>query len=263
MRAQRVDRAAWRVFGVLVAAGLVGVLGLVPYLVTVLGPLLAGAGVAVPPLWVLVLLQVVQVLVLVAAATALGLWLGPRVGLGAPLVHDLLQREETAGRRLRALVAPSVGLGVAVGLVVVLLDLLVFTPGLPAPAGGAVPVQPPAWQGLLASLYGAVDEELLLRLGVMTLLVWVGARLTRASVPGPAVMWAAITVTAVLFGLGHLPATAVIWPLTPLVVLRALVLNGLGGLVFGWLYWRRGLLAAMVAHLAADLVLHVAAPLLG
>jgi hypothetical protein len=32
--------------------------------------------------------------------------------------------------------------------------------------------------------------------------------------------------------------------------------------VFGWLYWRRGLEAAIVAHFAADLVLHVAAPLL-
>jgi membrane protease YdiL (CAAX protease family) len=35
------------------------------------------------------------------------------------------------------------------------------------------------------------------------------------------------------------------------------VLNSLAGLVFGWLYWRRGLKAAMVAHFSADLVLHV------
>lgn len=255
------DPATWRMFGVLVAAGLLGVVALVPYLLTVLGPLTAAAGVPLPPLGVLVLVQVVQVLVLVAAATALGLWLGPRVGLGAPLLADLLRGERTASRRLRALLAPSAGLGLAVGLVVVALDLLVFTPALPA-AAGAAQTQPPAWQGLLASLYGGVTEELLLRLGVMTLLVWLGVRVTRARVPGPAVMWAAITLTALLFGLGHLPATAAVWPLTPLVVVRALVLNGLGGLVFGWLYWRRGLLAAMVAHLGADLVLHVATPLL-
>ena len=69
---------------------------------------------------------------------------------------------------------------------------------------------------------------------------------------------------AVLFGLGHLPATAAMVPLTTLVVARALVLNGLAGVVFGWLYWRRDLLAAMVAHFSADIVLHVlAAPLLG
>jgi len=61
----------------------------------------------------------------------------------------------------------------------------------------------------------------------------------------------------VLFGLGHLPATANILPLTPLVITRAVVLNGVGGVIFGWLYWKRGLESAMVAHFSADLILHV------
>ena len=75
-------------------------------------------------------------------------------------------------------------------------------------------------------------------------------------------MWFAIVVTAILFGAGHLPATAALTALTPLVVARALLLNGLGGLVFGWLYAKHGLLAAMLAHFCADLVLHVAVPIL-
>ena len=49
--------------------------------------------------------------------------------------------------------------------------------------------------------------------------------------------------------------------MTPLLIARALVLNGIGGIVFGWLYWKRGLLAAMLAHFSADIVLHVAAPM--
>jgi len=39
---------------------------------------------------------------------------------------------------------------------------------------------------------------------------------------------------------------------------RAIVLNGLVGVIAGWLYWRRGLESAMVAHFCADLVVHVA-----
>jgi membrane protease YdiL (CAAX protease family) len=35
------------------------------------------------------------------------------------------------------------------------------------------------------------------------------------------------------------------------------------GIVFGWLYWRRGLEMAMLGHFCADLVLHVATPLIG
>jgi membrane protease YdiL (CAAX protease family) len=40
-------------------------------------------------------------------------------------------------------------------------------------------------------------------------------------------------------------------------VTRILVLNGVAGTLFGYLYWRKGLEAAMIAHGAADLTLHV------
>jgi membrane protease YdiL (CAAX protease family) len=72
------------------------------------------------------------------------------------------------------------------------------------------------------------------------------------------VFWAANVVTAVLFGLGHLPATAALAPLTAVLVVRAVVLNGLAGLLFGWLYRRYGLEWAMVSHFGTDLVLHAA-----
>jgi membrane protease YdiL (CAAX protease family) len=42
-------------------------------------------------------------------------------------------------------------------------------------------------------------------------------------------------------------------------VVGTVLLNAIGGVVFGWLYWRRGIEAAMVAHLTADLTLHVVA----
>jgi len=35
-----------------------------------------------------------------------------------------------------------------------------------------------------------------------------------------------------------------------------------GVYVFGWLYWRRGILTAMASHFCADLILHVLTPLL-
>ena len=41
-----------------------------------------------------------------------------------------------------------------------------------------------------------------------------------------------------------------------------LLLNGVAGVAFGWLYWKRGLEMAMLAHFSADIVLHVIAPLL-
>jgi hypothetical protein len=47
------------------------------------------------------------------------------------------------------------------------------------------------------------------------------------------VFWAANIVKAVLFRLGHLPATAALVPLSATLVVRAVVLNGTAGLVFG------------------------------
>ena len=67
------------------------------------------------------------------------------------------------------------------------------------------------------------------------------------------VFCAANIVTAVLFGLGHLPATAAIAPLSVALVVRAIVLNGTAGLVFGALYRRYGLEWAMTSHLASIL----------
>lgn len=66
----------------------------------------------------------------------------------------------------------------------------------------------------------------MLRFGLMSVLVFVGWHITgrRADGPQPTVVWAAIVIAAVLFGLGHLPALAQSVELTPALVMRT-VLN--------------------------------------
>jgi membrane protease YdiL (CAAX protease family) len=96
-------------------------------------------------------------------------------------------------------------------------------------------------------------------LELVTFVAWLGWRLAgrRAAGPGPAVMWTAIAVAALLFGAGHLLALGMLVPLTAALVLRTVLLNALAGLVYGWLYWRRSLEAAMVAHATAHVVFSV------
>jgi len=74
-------------------------------------------------------------------------------------------------------------------------------------------------------------------------------------------MWLAIVLAAVIFGAGHLPAVMSLTALTPLVIVRTIVLNAVGGIIFGWLYWKKGLESAMISHFSADIVLHVIVPL--
>jgi membrane protease YdiL (CAAX protease family) len=250
----------WREFLILWAAGVLGVIAVLPYTLTLQAPLIEKMPPLPVPLAAVIAVQIIQNAVLVAIAVGLGLLLATRVGLDAPLLEARLAGKAVS-QRLRALLAPSVLGGAAAGLAIIVLDLLVFARDMPAaaPAGE----HPPVWQGLLASFYGGITEELLMRLFLMSLLAWLLGLVWREAPGRPAAgaFWTANLGAAILFGLGHLPATAALVPLTGMVVLRAILLNGIGGVVFGHLYWRRGLEAAMLAHFSADILLHVLTPL--
>ena len=257
----------WKIALALWLASLAGAVLVLPYAFTLeRAALVAAAERTHLTTTQLLLISTAQTAVLLSIAVVVGLWASRRLGLAVPLISAWLARRplpQGTGRTL--LVAFVAGLAVGIGLV--LLDMLVFAQmssvaGLVKSAGsGGGSAQPSAWQGLLASFYGGIDEEILLRLGLMSLLALaLRAALRRRDAALPSsIFWTANILSAVLFGLGHLPATAALVPLTAAVVLRAIVLNGAAGLVFGVLFRRYGLEWAMLSHFAADLVLHVAA----
>jgi len=252
---KRIQPLTWKVFGVLVGGALIGSLAIIPYATT-----LRGLPPSLPiPSWLLLLIGTIQNLLLFAGVTALGLWFGGKIGLGAPILRAWLAGEAEAWRRFRASLPLALGIGVAVAAVILLLEQLVFGPLLPEALQEVT--APPPWQGFLASFYGGINEELLMRLGLMTLLAWAGVKVIRQERPGPGVLWTANVLAALLFGAGHLPTLAALVPLTIMLVVRTVLLNSIAGVAFGWLYWRRGLLAAMVSHFSADIVLHVIAGL--
>ncbi len=132
----------------------------------------------------------------------------------------------------------AIGWGAGLGLLLWFLDWTVFPSSSLVKAGGAL------WTGLLASLYGAINEEVFLRLFLFSALY----KCTSS-------FWVTNVVVALLFGLGHLPAAFQLTTPSFFEIFRILFLNGIAGLLFGWLYWSRGLWMAMLAHLIADLIL--------
>ena len=183
-----------------------------------------------------------------------GLKLGAPLGLGAPWLAAWLydRPKPIATNWLLAALLGVLAAGAILGLIAL------FGAPIDAPTGLQ---QPAAWKGLLASSYGGIVEEILVRVFVMGGVAWLLARVTGGK-PRPWVMVSAIVIAALLFGVGHLPMAAQLVPLTTAIVAKVIVYNALGGLVFGWLYWKRGLEHAMLAHFCADLVVHVVAPLL-
>jgi len=102
-------------------------------------------------------------------------------------------------------------------------------------------------------LYGGAVEEVLMRWGLMTVLVWLGALL--AGEPSTGVMWAAILISGVVFGLGHAPSVlAAGGRRTPMLFAATISLNLWAGTIFAWLYWHYGLEAAMMGHALFHLV---------
>lgn len=229
---------------------------LFPYLMLVMPEALAKLPM---PLWVVVIAQVAQVGVLLTIVSLCGLRMGHSVGLGAPWLRALLFRRPLPVPRPPWLLALISGL--LAGVLIVSLDPL-FAPHMPSLLHAQAPVaaQASAFVGFLASFYGGIAEELQLRLFLMTLLVWAITRLGRSTVT-PLIAWSAVLIAAVVFGAGHLPAAAHVWPLDAVVITRTLLLNGVGGVLFGWFFWKHGLETAMLAHFGTDLVLHVLAPL--
>lgn len=230
---------------------------LFPYVLAIQPGALAAAGTAMhmPP-WAVVVTQALGNGFACFLLAWIGLKLGAPLGLGAPwLAAKLYGRAQPASSAWRQ----ASLLGACTALLVLGVVALV---GAPIDAASAMPPASLgfALKGLLASAYGATAEEVQVRLFLMGFLAWLPSRFagTQAS---PWIMPVAIVLAALLFGAGHLPLAAKLVPLTLDVIARVVALNALAGLLFGWLYWKRGLEHAMLAHLCADLVLHTAAPL--
>jgi membrane protease YdiL (CAAX protease family) len=210
------------------------------------------SGKTLPPRPVIVAATLLQTLLFVALAADVGTALAPHVGLAAPFFEALV-----SGAPLWASLAlqllPALALGIGGALLIVAAYYLFFRPRLDAAAVKSMEELRMALGSWPRVLYGGLVEEVLFRWGVLTLLAWLLALLFGGATP--AGMWAAILVSGVLFGIGHLPSYRLAGCLvTPLLLGLMIVLNLWATVICGWLFWRYGLLAAMIAHMLYHLV---------
>ena len=243
----------WKLFVILLIASFITSLMVLPYTLA-LSPALAKV---FTPL--VLIAQLIQSLVIFSIAIFIGLFLYKRVGFNLPILEGWLEGKEV-GNYLKSILGISHWFWESVsGIIIVILSFL-FTPVSSIFENASISV--PIWKAFLACFYGGISEEILLRLFLMTLIVWIIYKIKKTADGKPTVIgiWLAIIISAVIFGLGHLPITGTITSITPLIVVRAVLLNGVAGIVFGWLYWKKGLESAMIAHFSADIVLQVIFP---
>lgn len=248
-----------KLFLILWMASIFGVIAILPYVFTLQGGIPENSQI---PIYLLIVGQIIQNALIFAIAILIGLKLAKKVGFGLPILENWLEGRKIKSD-LKSILGISIGLGLLAGVLIVGLDYLFSLLGVTINVTQAS-INPPAWQGFLASFYGGINEEIMLRLFLMTLLVWVFYKIkkTKEGTPNQLSIWLGIILAAIIFGAGHLPALMSITTLTPLLIIRTIVLNALGGIIFGWLYWKKGLESAMISHFSADIVLHVIVPFL-
>jgi hypothetical protein len=253
-------RARQRLLLWLAVAGLLGSLATVPYAAHLMAKMPAGRGGATLPPALLAVALVFQVAFTFGLAFGLawvGVALGERIGLADPILGGWAAGRGVDRALLRRIAVRSLAAGIAGGAAVTAVLArapMAVQPGVTAPS---------AWEGLLGSVGAGITEEMLCRLGLLTLFAWAGARLLREERPGEAVFWTANVLAGLAFAALHLPqANALLVHVDARVVGVVLGGNLAIGLLCGWLYRRFGILAAMIAHFGADLVLHVVPPLL-
>lgn len=203
------------------------------------------------------LLMLINPTMMLIVAVAVGTALYDKVNLSLPLLERLTGISD-ASINTAAIIKYGILGGVLSG---VLLSLIgwVFTSILPSEFQELGDNLEPTLA--VRFLYGGFTEEILMRFGLMTFIVWLGSKIAGGT--RPIVYWSGIVLAAVIFALGHFPIVfqSVASP-SPMLLSYVLLGNSVGGIIFGWVYWKKGLESAFVAHIFAHVVMVLAGAIL-
>ena len=251
-----------RLFLILWSAGFVGILSFLLIdlrrLMEIV-PLPPGTEVPQMDLTLLKVLSMIQPTAILSIAVLIGVSLAAKVGLSVPVAESIASKGNWFAA-LKPQIVPGI-IGGIVGGVAIVLIAAASKPFLPAEAVALIGEFTKLLPLPTRFLYGGITEELLLRWGLMTLIVWAAWRLFQKGQGSPKGWYfvAAILVSSLVFGIGHLPVAFMLFP-EPTLALKLFVVaaNSTFGLIAGWLYWKIGLESAMIAHILTHIVLFTA-----
>ena len=191
-----------------------------------------------------IVISIIQISIYAILFAALGIILSNKIGLWKKFTKDK--------QGLKIVIIISI-IG---GLLLSIFDYYIF--------GGLIPIvrsfydeKPTLTYFISCFTYGGVFEEVLMRLFLMSLLAWIMIKLfykDSKKIPVKVFVIANI-ISSLLFALGHLPSTTMLFGyLDFLIVFRCILLNGAFGLAFGYMYRKYGIIYSMFAHFGCHLI---------
>ncbi|HSH02478.1 MAG TPA: CPBP family intramembrane glutamic endopeptidase [Anaerolineae bacterium] len=234
-----------QLFILLILISLPGTIIAIRHQMATLHPKLVAQDPKTPSLPILTSAALAQTLLILLAAAALGTSLGPTVGFDAPVLRAIAHVQSPLPHLKQQL--PAFLIAILGALITLLLYYRVFRPWL-SPQTVLATEQMRRDLGLPARiLFGGIVEEIIFRWGLQTFIAWFGLQLVGQATS--TVIWTAIILAGIAFGLGHLPGfVASGQPLTRPVIGTAILLNLFLAITCGWLLWQFGLFPAILTH---------------
>ena len=244
-------KAYWKKVTIIFILGFIGVLSmlpLIPILIEIIGQQ--------PPISVLALqtISVLQSSIFLLGLVLLGAWAAPKVGLTTPIIDAYIEKSWHK-IKLKNLVTWAL-LGGILGGTLLVLVYQSFLPHLPHEfLQNAEQFKPSL---LTKLLYGGITEEIIMRWGLMSFFVWCSYRFTQS--PGTPINSVhylfGLSLAAILFGIGHLPVASILSSETNFALIAyILIANSLFGVIAGFLYWKKGLESAVLAHMIVHITI--------
>ena len=199
--------------------------------------------------WEFKLISLINPTILLLIFVIIGTTIYDKVNFKLPIIESIISKEKVPDKN-EILKYGIIG-GVISGILMTLISVI-FTPFLPIEF---IEIGEKFKPGIITKfLYGGLTEEILIRFGLMSLITWIVFKITRKL--NPIIYWAGIIISAIAFGFGHLPIvyTLIGTPTTELL-LYIILGNSVGGIIFGWIYWKKGLESAMIAHIFAHILM--------
>lgn len=191
------------------------------------------------PVPLIIILSVAQSVIAVTLFSWLGTIFSLRIGFYAKLI-DVSMKD----KRFWIILREQVWYGAAIGCMGAMIAY-VSAPGF---------IQYLSFYPIISRIGGSLFEEVIIRWGLLTLIIWILWRIfqRRSEAPKNIIIWSGIVLNQLLFAAGHIFALTKIG--VPDVFLSVVIIF-LVSSPWGWLFWKKGIEAAFIAHMCFHIVI--------
>ena len=198
-------------------------------------------------------LMLINPLILLSISVLIGNLCFRKVGLEAPILSTNFGLQENLPL-IKDFLKIGVISGIVVGIILILISVVsekvISSELVNSPLSSSLNI-------ITRLMYGGITEEILMRFGLMTFLVWIIDKISNSE--SNWVFLFAILISSLMFALGHLP---IVYETVEVVsfglVTYILIANSIAGMVYGYLYWKKGLECSMISHMATHITFVVA-----